>query len=325
MKLAILGAGNVGRALARGWAHHGHSITFGVRDAADPKHAAAVACVVDGRPGAAPPAVASAVDAVHDAEVIVLAVPWQEVPSLAKAIAAAAIGRIVLDATNPLTAGPAGLALAIGFTTSGGEEVARLLPGASVFKTMNQVGFAVMSDAAGYAAAPTMFVAGDDARTKPVVMSLVAKLGFDAVDAGPLRISRLLEPYAMLWIDQVVNHGAPTHSAFALLRDRTVGSPTAVVEYVRYQLRSHGAAEFEAACAEACHHLAAAPECRGYELSQCDEAPSSFVLRIDWVSAEAHLQGFRAGRHFPPFLAAIRPFVDAIVEMRHYRVRSASR
>ncbi len=45
-----------------------------------------------------------------------------------------------------------------------------------------------------------MFVAGDDAATKPQVLGLVRDLGFEAVDAGPLKIARLLEPYAMLWI-----------------------------------------------------------------------------------------------------------------------------
>jgi len=49
-----------------------------------------------------------------------------------------------------------------------------------------------------------------------------------------------------------------------------------------------------------------------------DEAPNSLTLRIHWISAAAHLGGFRKGPHFPPFLAAIRPFIAEIAEMRHY-------
>ena len=66
-----------------------------------------------------------------------------------------------------------------------------LAPGAAVVKTLDQVGFEVMENTAGYAAPPVMFVAGDDATPKPVVMGLVADLGFHAVDAGNLHIARL--------------------------------------------------------------------------------------------------------------------------------------
>jgi predicted dinucleotide-binding enzyme len=64
---------------------------------------------------------------------------------------------------------------------------------------------------------PVMFIAGDDESKKPVVMSLIAKLGFEAVDAGPLQIARLLEAYGMLWIDQALNRGRGQGFAFALI------------------------------------------------------------------------------------------------------------
>ncbi|MDR3528226.1 MAG: antibiotic biosynthesis monooxygenase, partial [Rhizomicrobium sp.] len=65
-------------------------------------------------------------------------------------------------------------------------------------------------------------------------------------------------------------------------------------------------------------HLAAAPECLGYDLTQCEEDANSFILRIQWHSTKAHLEGFRKGSHFPPFFAAVKPFFDEITEMRHY-------
>jgi len=63
-----------------------------------------------------------------------------------------------------------------------------------------------------------MFVAGDDTADKPKVIALVAALGFEVIDAGPLRSSRLLEAHAMLWIDLTINHGLGHDWAFALVR-----------------------------------------------------------------------------------------------------------
>jgi quinol monooxygenase YgiN len=91
-----------------------------------------------------------------------------------------------------------------------------------------------------------------------------------------------------------------------------------VVEYIRYDLKEHPAEALVAAYAVAVESLRAAPECLRYQLARCEEAPASFILRIEWRSTEDHLQGFRRGAHFPPFLAAIRPFIGEIAEMRHY-------
>lgn len=91
-----------------------------------------------------------------------------------------------------------------------------------------------------------------------------------------------------------------------------------IVEYIRYTLTTHTPEVFLAGYDEACRSLRAAPECLGYELTQCTEEAPSFVLRIQWQSAEAHMQGFRRGANFPPFFAAIGPFVKEITEMRHY-------
>jgi quinol monooxygenase YgiN len=91
------------------------------------------------------------------------------------------------------------------------------------------------------------------------------------------------------------------------------------VEYIRYELKQHTAADLIAAYGKASAHLEAAPQCLAYELTHCEEAENFLILRIEWTSTEAHLNGFRKGPHFGPFLAAIRPFVAEIAEMRHYR------
>jgi quinol monooxygenase YgiN len=92
-----------------------------------------------------------------------------------------------------------------------------------------------------------------------------------------------------------------------------------IVEYIRYELKTHEPDELVGAYAQASEALRAAPECLGYDLAQCADAPNSFILRIRWESVEAHMQGFRRGPQFPPFFAAIKPFVAEIAEMRHYR------
>ena len=90
------------------------------------------------------------------------------------------------------------------------------------------------------------------------------------------------------------------------------------IEYIRYDMKTHSAQDLIAAYAQAAVHLRAAPECLGFDLAHCVEEPHSLILRIHWTSLDAHMQGFRKGLHFPPFLAAIKPFIGEIAEMRHY-------
>ena len=77
-----------------------------------------------------------------------------------------------------------------------------------------------MAKAADYPVKPVMLVAGDDAGRKPAVMELVGELGFEPVDAGPLKNARLLEPFAMIWIDQAIKRGRGRDFAFALVNMR---------------------------------------------------------------------------------------------------------
>ncbi len=170
MRVAILGAGNVGGALGKGWSGAGHAIAYGVPDSTDATHRQAAEAAGNARLG-------TVAEAAHDADVIVLATPFGAVDA-ALAVAGDLAGKILIDCTNPLRMGASGLELSLGFDRSGAEHVASLARGASVFKTLNQVGFEVMADATGYAAKPVMFVAGDDQARKPVVMQLVSDLGF---------------------------------------------------------------------------------------------------------------------------------------------------
>lgn len=127
-------------------------------------------------------------------------------------------GKIVIDATNLLGMVEGGLGLTRGFSTSGAEEIAALAPGARVFKAFNQTGWENMLDAGPYPSRPVMFFAGDDDAGRSVVSALVTGAGFEAIDLGGLRAARLLEPYAMLWIELARKRGFGSDFSFALQR-----------------------------------------------------------------------------------------------------------
>jgi predicted dinucleotide-binding enzyme len=211
MAIAIIGAGNVGGALARNWAAKGQDVVLGVRDPKAEKVQKLVA-EVGGKARAA-----TAAEAASAADIILLSTPWPQTEAAIRSLGDLK-GKIVLDATNPLSQGPDGLGLEIGHTISGGEKVQAWAKGASVFKTLNTTGFSNMTKPEFNGVSSVMFVAGDDAAAKPKVMELVRLLGFDAVDAGPLRNARLLEAHAMLWIDLALMRGQGPDWAFAMLK-----------------------------------------------------------------------------------------------------------
>jgi predicted dinucleotide-binding enzyme len=212
MKLAIIGAGNVGGTLGVAWAERaGHEVFFGVRNPSSDK-VQAVLRRLAGKAQAGTPAQAAAF-----AKFIVLTTPWNAAEAAIRSMGNLS-GKIILDATNPLAMGPEGLNLEIGHSISAGEKVQGWAKGASVFKTLNTTGFGNMADPIFHGVKSVMFVAGNDAANKPKVIGLVAALGFDVVDAGPLRNARLLEAHAMLWIDLAIKQGLGRDFAFAIVR-----------------------------------------------------------------------------------------------------------
>lgn len=185
MRIAIIGSGNVGTAIAQSLRRAGHEIALGVR-----------------RPDPTRPDEMTIAKAAEGAVVVILAIPYDAVADTVR-VATGFEGKILIDATNPLGMVEGGLGLTLGFETSGAEQIAALAPKAKVFKTFNQTGFENMADARVYSSRPVMFVAGDDTEGKATVLALVTDVGFEAVDVGGLRASRLLEPFGMLWIELV--------------------------------------------------------------------------------------------------------------------------
>ena len=89
-------------------------------------------------------------------------------------------------------------------------------------------------------------------------------------------------------------------------------------EYIRYRIPADVRDAFLADYAKAVEALRASPVCHGYELSECEEDPEHFILRIHWQSTADHLQVFRSSAQFQAFLPHIRPYMPNIEEMRHY-------
>lgn len=204
MKVAIIGAGNVGRALATSITRAGHEVILSART---PESARATAAEV----GAT--AADSNAAAVADAKIVILAVPYVAAgDAVAAEIRDAVAGRIVVDATNPVRPDSSGLATN---GTSAAEEFQKRLPGARVIKAFNTI-------FASHQANPSLeidgFVAGDDADAKQQVLDLVASMGFRPLDVGPLSAARALEGMAYINIGLNAQHGWSWTSTWRLER-----------------------------------------------------------------------------------------------------------
>lgn len=208
MKIGILGSGNVGGTLGARWARAGHDVTFGSRRPDSPE----IQALVD-RAGSTARA-ADPASTVAASQVLLLATPWNATRAVL-ASAGSVAGKVLLDATNPLTEGARGLAL--GHTTSGAEQVADWAAGAKVVKIFNTVGFNVMADPDFGGQAASMLHCGDDPEAKTIAARLASDLGFDPIDLGPLSEARLLEPMALAWIHLALFRGRGRDIAFRLL------------------------------------------------------------------------------------------------------------
>jgi predicted dinucleotide-binding enzyme len=204
MRIAIIGTGNVGGAIARGLAGKGHDLVLGARDPAKVETLAA-------ETGAQ---VASSVAAARGADIVILALPWGAAEAAVRDLGDLA-GQTVVDCMNPIGRTAAGMGLTFGHTTSGGEIVQGWLPRAQVVKTLNQVGAEIMADTSRLAHPPVMFMAGNDTDAKVKVGLMLTDLGFEALDAGDITKARLLEPFGMVWINQALMRGKGRNWAFA--------------------------------------------------------------------------------------------------------------
>lgn len=205
MKIAIIGAGNVGGGLATAAVNAGHDVSLSAQSAASLQQAAASA-------GAR--AADSNVDAVKDVDVVVLAVPHGAVAAIVTELGHALDGKTIVDATNPLNDTYTDL------TTSGvsaAEELQKQVPTSYVVKAFNTLFASRHGNPTEGGTALDAFVAGDDTAAKTIVGKLAESLGYRVIDAGGLRMARSLEEMAFLNISLNAGNGWSWQSAWKLV------------------------------------------------------------------------------------------------------------
>ena len=98
-----------------------------------------------------------------------------------------------------------------------------------------------------------------------------------------------------------------------------------VIEYIRYKVEPAQKEDFVSAYKNASAQLDASGYCLAYELSECEEEPGQFMLRIEWTSTAEHLNGFRKSAGFSSFFTNVKPFFTNIQEMRHYSLTEVAK
>ncbi|MFM7199903.1 MAG: NADPH-dependent F420 reductase [Myxococcota bacterium] len=203
MKIAIFGFGNVGQRLAQLFIKAGHSV---------------IICTQKNAPQPSPFATATFVEGAEQADVVALAIPFTAAVDILKPLAAPLVGKIVLDCTNPLQADWSPLLL--GQENSAAEELARVVPGASVVKAFNTIFADMMVEEYQVwdGVRTSAFVASDDPVARNTILRLAEELGFAPVEVGPLKMARYLEALAHLNIQLAVAQRGGTRAAFLYRR-----------------------------------------------------------------------------------------------------------
>ena len=201
MKLAVIGSGNIGKAIGSWAAKVGYEVTFSAKN----EDGAKAAAQASGHSAKA----ANVRGAVETADLVLLAVPYGVVKEVVTEIRHLLRGKTVIDATNALSADFSSLTL--GFTTSAAEEIANVV---KAFNTVFAQVYASQNPKI-QGKAISVFVAGDNTEAKEKVQELITKMGFDVVNAGPLKSARTL---AMLNISLGYQQGLGTGIGFTLLR-----------------------------------------------------------------------------------------------------------
>lgn len=191
MNIGFIGAGNMTSALGKRFVAQGHNLL--VSHSRDKAKLEAAARGVGGNTRTG-----SAADAVHFGEVVVLAVGWEGVRGALEA-AGPLGGKVLWTIVNPLKPDFSGLA--VGTTTSGSEEIAKLASGASVVAGWPPFAEVLAPGSTRFGPERlTLFYCGDLAAAKQRVAPLFEALDVDAVDAGPLFAARFIEPAMFLLV-----------------------------------------------------------------------------------------------------------------------------
>lgn len=218
MKIAFIGSGQVGAALATRLAGAGHEVVL----AESREGSTSVARALERSPRLSARPLS---EAVRDAEVVFLATPFSANESVLGPLAGALAGKVLVDCTNPV--GP-GLTHGLESRQSGSQFVQSLVPQARVVKAFSIYGFENFENPvyAGYDTLPAMLFCGGDSLAKEDVRRLIADCGFEPVDVGGLEQALHLEHLTLLWVRMVRAKGQSPHVVWAALRRPRASAPT---------------------------------------------------------------------------------------------------
>jgi predicted dinucleotide-binding enzyme len=191
MRVGILGSGLMGGKLGTIFARAGHEVVFSYARSNDKLKKLARDAQGNTRAG-------SPGEAAKDADAILLAVHWSRIDDVLKQTGDLS-GKVIVTCCLPMDVG--NTKLIIGTTTSGAEELAKKIPSAHVVLAFNTVPSEVLFGvfkSKGKETQPSLVYCGDDQGAKNVAAKLIHEAGFDPLDAGPLRIARYAEPFALL-------------------------------------------------------------------------------------------------------------------------------
>lgn len=191
MKIGVLGSGNVGTTLARGFKETGHDVRIASREGTKLADFTKETGIAEGR----------FADVAAFAEVLVIAVKGDIAVELAKGLASQLAGKVVIDTTNPISGPPANGMIPY-FTAANESLLERLqkaVPAARFVKAFNSVGAALMVKPKLQGGKPAMFICGDDAAAKATTTTLLTEFGWSAEDVGPAALGHAVEALCQLW------------------------------------------------------------------------------------------------------------------------------
>src|SRR5438445_8030006 len=191
MRIGILGSGLMGGKLGTLFARAGHEVVFSY--ARNEQKLKKLAAEAKGKARAGTPG-----EAARDAGALRLAVPWSRGDGVLQQ-AGDVSGKVILSCSLPMNADDTGLVIA--HTSSGAEELAKKVRKARVVSAFGTVPSEVLFDvfeARRKTSRPSLVYCGDDAKSKGIAAQLIRDVGFDPVDAGPLRIARYTDPFTLL-------------------------------------------------------------------------------------------------------------------------------
>jgi len=191
MKIGILGSGLMGGKFGTLFARAGHDVVFSYSQSEQKLKRLAKEAGKNARAG-------SPADAAKDADALFLAVHWLRIDDVLKQ-AGDVSGKVIVTCSLPMNAENTDLLIA--HTNSGAEELAKKYPSTRVVQAFNTIPSEVLFsvfESRKKKTRPNVIYCGDDSGAKKVAAQLIRDIGFDPVDAGPLRIARYTEPFALL-------------------------------------------------------------------------------------------------------------------------------